>query len=411
MKQSKFKETEIGKIPEGWDVKGLGNLIDLKTGKLDSNAAEQKGEYPFFTCAPSPLRINKHAFDCEAILLAGNNANGIFHINRYAGKFNAYQRTYVITTGNETNLDYLFYALQLYLNYFKDISQGSATKFLTKRIIEHLKIGFPNLQEQKAIAKILSDLDSKIELNIQMNKTLEAIGQALFKHWFIDFEFPNEKGKPYKSSGGEMVDSELGAIPKGWRVVELKDCGDVICGKTPPTRNKDNYGDEMPFITIPDMRGQTFVVKTEKKLSLVGAKTQKKKELPHLSVCVSCIATPGLVALTSETSHTNQQINSIICKSEISPYFIYLTLSRMSEQIKLLGLGGTATLNVNTGSFSKIKIIYPSIQIMKNFHIEINGIFDKILLNVKEANILSQIRDSFLPRLMSGRIRTRKGET
>jgi len=407
MKQSKFKETEIGKIPEGWDVKELGNLIDLRTGKLDSNAAEQKGEYPFFTCAPSPLRINKHTFDCEAILLAGNNANGIFHINRYAGKFNAYQRTYVITTGNETNLDYLFYALQLHLNYLKDISQGSATKFLTKRIIEHLKIGFPNLQEQKAIAKILSDLDSKIELNNEMNRTLEAIGQAIFKHWFVDFEFPNDEGMPYMSSDGEMVDSELGAIPKGWRVVELKDCGDVICGKTPPTRNKDNYGDEIPFITIPDMRRQTFVVKTEKKLSLVGAKTQKKKELPHLSVCVSCIATPGLVALTSETSHTNQQINSIICKSEISPYFIYLTLSRMSEQIKLLGLGGTATLNLNTGEFSKIEIACPPKSIVEAFQVKVEIIFNKLLMHVRETKILSDIRDSLLSRLMSGKIRVK----
>ena len=284
---------------------------------------------------------------------------------------------------------------------------GSGQPLLNQGILNSIEICIPSFPEQKTIAKILSDLDSKIELNNQMNKILEAIGQATFKHWFVDFEFPNEGGKPYKSSGGEMVESELGEIPKGWKVAELKDCGDIICGKTPSTRDKDNYGDDIPFITIPDMRGQVFVTTTERKLSLRGAKSQDKKELPPLSVCVSCIATPGLVSLTTERSHTNQQINSIICKDGISPYFMYLTMQKMSEEIKLLGLGGTATLNLNTGEFSKIKIVCPPKNIMEAFQVKVEIIFNKLLMHVRETKTLSDIRDSLLPRLMSGRIRVK----
>ena len=103
-----------------------------------------------------------------------------------------------------------------------------------------IKIPFPPLPEQKAIANILSALDEKIEINNKINKNLEEMAQAIFKRWFVDFEFPNEDGKPFKSSGGEMVQSELGLIPKGWEVKLLKDCIDVIDnrGKTPPNNNK-----------------------------------------------------------------------------------------------------------------------------------------------------------------------------
>ena len=433
--KTKLRETEIGKISEEWEELRISEVCDITSSKRIFLREYVKSGIPFYRSKEIILKANNNEivspfFITEEkyqeiktkfgvpqegdILLTSVGTLGIPYCIGVNERF-------YFKDGNLTWLkDYKHYINNRFLLYWlrsplakrqiEMIAIGSTQRALTIDALKKMVICIPKYDEQCRIVKILSDLDSKIELHQKINKTLTAIGQAIFKHWFVDFESPNNEGKPYKSSGGEMVDSKLGAIPKGWRVVELKDCGNVICGKTPPTGNKDNYGDEMPFITIPDMRGQVFVIKTGKKLSLVGAKTQKKKELPHLSVCVSCIATPGLVALTSETSHTNQQINSIICKSEISPYFIYLTLSRMSEQIKLLGLGGTATLNLNTGNFSKIKIIYPSIQIMKNFHIEINGIFDKILLNVKEVNILSQIRDSFLPRLMSGRIRTKKGE-
>lgn len=272
-------------------------------------------------------------------------------------------------------------------------------------VFDKIVINLPSLSEQQFIAKALSDLDSKIELNQQINKTLEAIGQALFKHWFINFEFPNENGEPYKLSGGEMVDSELGEIPKGWEIKEISGCGDVICGKTPPTSDQENYGEDIPFITIPNMRGQVIIVKTERKLSKQGADLQKNKELPPLAICVSCIATPGLVSLTSEISHTNQQINSIVCSENVSPYFMYYSMVDKSEQIKTMGLGGTATLNLNTGNFSKIKIIIPSDKIMKDFDKLLKPIFNNILCNQKENLKLIEIRDSLLPRLMSGKIR------
>jgi type I restriction enzyme S subunit len=302
---------------------------------------------------------------------------------------------------------FLFYSLKtrLALSFIIGTSSASAVPAIRATDIREAIIPYPPLPEQSAIAEILSSLDDKIELNQQMNNTLEKNGQALFKHWFIDFEFPNEEGKSYRSSGGEMVDSELGEIPKGWEIKKVSGCGKVVCGKTPPTSNKEYYGDDISFITIPDMRDNVFVVKTGKRLSEEGGRIQSNKELPLLAVCVSCIATPGLVSLTCERSHTNQQINSIICNSDISPYFMYFSMKNISKEIKTLGLGGTATLNLNTGDFSKIELIIPDNEVMHNFHQRVEPIFIKIMLNSKEEINLSQTRDSLLPKLMSGKIR------
>ena len=243
----------------------------------------------------------------------------------------------------------------------KSMTGTSGRQRVDRTCFDIIKIRIPPIHEQQKIASILSAFDDKIELNNEMNKTLEEIAQVVFKHWFVDFEFPNENGEPYKSSGGEFEDSELGPIPKGWKVSKIKDTcpnDSVITGKTPSTKIEDNYGDYMMFITIPDIHGNMFIIDTRKKLSLKGVNSQKNKILPPLSICVSCIATPGLVCLTSKPSQTNQQINSIVCKDGISPYYIYFLMKDYKAHIINLGSAGTATLNLNKSDFEKIDISY-----------------------------------------------------
>ena len=207
-----------------WKTYKLGEIAKFQTGKLNSNAAVENGKYPFFTCSPTTLAIDDYAFDKEAILLAGNNAEGNFSIKYFKGKFNAYQRTYIIEAKNDIcDIKFLFYALKICLHQFKQMSQGTSTKFLTAVILNNFEITLPSLEDQRRIAGILGAIDDKIENNRRINANLESQAQALYKQWFVDFEFPNEEGKPYKSSGGKMIDSELGQIPEEWRVGTLSD--------------------------------------------------------------------------------------------------------------------------------------------------------------------------------------------
>ena len=174
---------------EEWKEYKLGEIAEFRTGKLNSNAAVQNGKYPFFTCAPETYYINDYAFDQKAILLAGNNAEGNFNIKYYEGKFNAYQRTYIINPVSDAiDIHFLYYALQLCLQQFKLLSQGTSTKFLTAKILNAFCIQVPSLSIQKRIADVIKSLDDKIEANRKTNENLEQQAQALFKSWLKNCE-------------------------------------------------------------------------------------------------------------------------------------------------------------------------------------------------------------------------------
>ena len=150
----------------------LTEATNIKTGKLDVNAAVIGGKSPFFTCAPEPLQIDEFAFDEDAILLAGNNAQGNFHIQRYTGKFNAYQRTYVITAKKGYDIDYIKYSIEISLTNLKTMSQGSQTKFLTMEMLDRFTIEDISLEEQRKKIALLKVIDRKINTNNAINDNL-----------------------------------------------------------------------------------------------------------------------------------------------------------------------------------------------------------------------------------------------
>ena len=279
----------------------------------------------------------------------------------------------------------------------------------------------PKVIRQK-IAHILSTLDDKIELNRKMNQTLEEMSQTIFKSWFVDFDpvhakancedeaelenIAKELGISKEILGlfpSEFTESEMGMIPKGWEVKAISSIGQVITGKTPPTTQKENYGDRYPFITIPDMHNQVYITKTERYLSDVGNNVQKNKLIPKNSLIVSCIATVGLISINSEDSHTNQQINSIVC-DEKNLYYLYFILKNMKETLIMYGSSGTATLNVNKSTFENIEFIKSSDILIQRFFKFVNPIFGDILENTKQIQILEKTRDTLLPKLLSGEI-------
>jgi len=279
-----------------------------------------------------------------------------------------------------------------------------------------LLVAYPSIEEQRAIAHVLSTLDDKIDLNRKMNENLEGIARTLFKSWFVDFDPVRMKMDGRKPAGmddetaelfpDELVfNEELGKeVPRGWGVQKIMEIGKIVTGGTPSTKNSDYYGCDYPFIRIPDMRNNVFTFHTEIKLSKEGADSKKKKILPPFSVCVSCIATPGLVTLTVEESLTNQQINSIICNDNYSPFFTYHLMKNIYSEIICKSSGGTATLNLNKGQFSSIRIIVPHQIIMNIFHKSIKPFFLKILSNQKEVLSLTNTRNTLLPKLISGQI-------
>ena len=168
----------------------LGSYVNIKTGKLDANAATENGAYPFFTCAKEIYAIDNYAFDCEAILLAGNNAVGDFNVKHYKGKFNAYQRTYVITVPDENRLSYRFLYFQMLksLRRFKEQSVGAGTKFLKLGMIKDLEISLPSITKQIETASRLDSLLEETQLleSLYQRKraALDALKQSLLHQAF-----------------------------------------------------------------------------------------------------------------------------------------------------------------------------------------------------------------------------------
>jgi len=302
--------------------------------------------------------------------------------------------------------DYLYYFLSSNLFFHQLLARQtqSAQQNIGKEDINNMTICFPDLPTQTAIAEILSSLDDKIELNNKINQELENLAQTLFKQWFIDFEFPNQNGDPYKSSGGEMVDSELGEIPKGWEVINIQDLGKIICGKTPSKKISEYYGSDMPFIKIPDMHKNTYIVNSIDNLSVKGYNSQTNKTLPKNSIVVSSIATVGLVSLTSMPSQTNQQINSIIPKVDWLTFYIYDLCKSLNDNFIQLASGGSATLNMNTSTFKNISILQPTEAVLKSYHFLVVSLFEQIEMNTKENQELTNLRDTLLPKLISGEL-------
>lgn len=243
----------------------------------------------------------------------------------------------------------------------------------------HIKL--PPMEEQKRIAGVLSSLDDKIDLLNRENATLEAIAETLFRHYFIENPDPT------------------------WKEMPVSYYGKVICGKTPSKKNEEYYGGEVPFIKIPDMHGNTYVFNSEDTLSEKGKESQKEKTLPKGSIMVSCIATVGLVSMNAIEAQTNQQINSVVPNDEQYRFYLYCWFKSMYDELNTMASGGTATLNLNTGDFSRIGITLPDDDAIKEFHLQVKPIFAKIRSNQQQMQTLTIQRDTLLPRLMSGEVK------
>ena len=307
------------------------------------------------------------------------------------------QSCYGITSNEKTVNDFLYYLLKFGIEKIKKNTHGAVFDTITRQTFENIQVEIPNdLNEQIAIASVLSSLDDKIEININMNKTLEAIGYTIFKEWFINFNFPGFDG------------NLINDLPKGWKKGKISDFGRIVCGKTPSKAVEEYFGGENMFIKIPDMHNSIFVIETSDTLTDLGVASQQNKTLPPFSVCVSSIATVGLVSINPTSCQTNQQINSIIPGTNFLKYYLFFKAKSMKETFVATASGGTATLNMNTTQFSNLECAYPKDDLLIKFDEVITPIMLKILANEYQNKSLMKIRDLILPQLMLRKIQLQK---
>ena len=395
-----------------WKVYSLGEVVSFKTGRLDSNAAEEKGKYPFFTCSPITLQINSFAFDTEAVLLAGNNANGVFSTKYYKGKFNAYQRTYIIEPifPDKTNCKYLYFVISDLVGHLKELSIGSATKFLTKTILNELQISLPPKFEQDKIESFLSALDDRIILLRETNATLEAIAQALFKSWFVDFDPVHAKMQGTQPEGMDeqtaalfpdsFEESELGLVPAGWEVGELAD----IVTTAKKQLQVSNLTSELNYVGLEHI--------PRKSLSLTDWGNAEGLESAKSAFSKGDILFGKLrpyfhkVVVAPFDGVCSTDI--LVCQPKIPAYYgitamLLFSTALISYAERLSN--GAKMPRVNWKDLANYPVCIPPEHLAANFTETITPLFSLMAENVHKAQTLADLRDTLLPRLISGQLR------
>ena len=268
-------------------------------------------------------------------------------------------------------------------------------------------VWIPELEEQKRIGKLLRTIDLKIELNRQLNHNLEAMAKQLYDYWFVQFDFPDENGKPYKSSGGKMVwDKRLKReIPLLWKAKMVEEVADVYNGATPSTVNELNYGGDIVWITPKDLsdQKQKFVYQGERNISQVGYDSCSTHLLPSNTILMSSRAPIGLLAIAKTELCTNQGFKSFVSKSKNIATYLYYYLQYHITQIEQLGTG-TTFKEVSREDILKFPMLKPSDNVLDLWEEIVSALNDRQLEIQKENENLIKQRNELLPLLMNGQV-------
>ena len=260
-----------------------------------------------------------------------------------------------------------------------------------------MKFPLPSLTRQREIVAEYNVVKDRIALNQRMIDNLEATAQAIYKQWFVDFEFPWDfttnapslHGQPYKTSGGKMVwNEELEKeVPEGWEVKTLSHFGTVITGKTPSSKNPEDFGNDIMFVTPGDFRAANkFVISSERHLSKEGYKKLKNKVVTSGSVIVTCIGSDmGKVKLCGSNCITNQQINSIIASEKYFSIFLFYYLISIYTELRSIAVGGSTMPMISKSEFEQISIIKPDYSLLSFFQEKLD------MINTVNFNLSKEI--------------------
>ncbi|MCD2348249.1 restriction endonuclease subunit S [Clostridium guangxiense] len=438
----KFKESNLENLPSDWKVdtmeNSLSEIIDYrgktpkksKSGIVTLSAKSVKNGYidysnAYYISEETYKKFMTRGFPKKGDILLTTEAPLGYVAKLDRDKVAIAQRVLTLR-GNEKYLinDYLRYYLMSSIGQYQLKSRETGTTVTGIKQSEFRKviIFIPSIEEQKSIAHILSTLDEKIELNNQINKTLESIAQEIFKHWFVDFEFPNKDGKPYKSSGGEMVKSEMGMIPKKWKTGKFIDFIDTILGGDWGKESlQGNYKKKVYCLRGADIPEVRCGNKGKLPKRYILEKNYKNKKLNSGDLVIE-ISGGSPTQSTGRITYITQEMfgkydadfvctnfcRAITLKNKDYMEYFFFYWQKLYDQNVFFqyenGTTGIKNFDINT-FICDFDIIKPSKECIEKFSIFARAIIKKIQINGDENIKLSEIRDSILPKLMSGEIR------
>ncbi len=304
--------------------------------------------------------------------------------------------------------DFLYYVIcsEHYLRYINKVKTGTSIHHISLSQISNYTLSIPPLITQKRIADVLSSFDKQIALNKQINQNLEALARQLYDYWFVQFDFPDANGKPYKSSGGKMVYNPIlkREIPEGWEVKEMEEIIDIKSGFPFQSTTYLSKG-EYSIITIKNVQDGFLDLSGTDFLDELPPRIPDYCILKRGDILISLTGNIGRVGrVFSDNLLLNQRVGYVDCKNQYNNWaYLYITSSQVRLQIEKLGIG-SAQLNVSPIQIGKIKLALPTDQVLSSFDKKLAAILEHILANSNEIASLTKQRDELLPLLMNGQV-------
>lgn len=374
------------------------DLSDMRS-KYFFEGSRNITEYGAQALGGSPIPI-------DSLLLTSRAPIGLMAINKKETFTN--QGFKNIIPHSELNIEWLYYYLKSNLKSLLNLGGGTTFKEISKSSLDNFELILPSISEQSSVAYILSVLDKKIESNNKINAELEKLARTIYYYWFVGFNFPDENGRPYRASSGEMVYSEelKREIPKDWKVKKIRDICEVVTGKTPSTKLPENYSSkDYMFVGPEDLLNDPIgIIKTKKYISSSGFNSIYSNTVNTDSILISCIGTVGRIGFATGSFATNQQINSMtnFTNNDMS-YYSYFYMKSIHKTL-LNVAGNTVMPIVSKNLIENILVILPCKKIILDFKNLIQPMFSIIKKNNQENSELEKLRDWLLPMLMNGQV-------
>jgi type I restriction enzyme S subunit len=419
----KGKKTRLGVAGE-WRERPLAELTDNFDGiRVPVRESDRHdGPYPYYGASGVVDHVDNYLFDGEYLLIAEDGENLRTRNTPFAflarGKFWVNNHAHIVRGNSEADTRFLMYALSS-----ADISgylTGSTMPKLTQGNMNRIPLLTPLLSEQRAIAHILGTLDDKIDLNRRMNETLEAMARALFKSWFVDFDPVRAKaedrdpGLPKSLADlfpDSFEDSELGEIPKGWPVGSILVQADLLSGGTPKTDRQDYWGGDILWASAKDVSqcGQAFLIMPERTITVRGLDESATQLIPAFStVVVARGATTGRMVMLGREMAMNQTCYALVSKTE-APFALYCQLRQGIENL-VHAAHGSVFDTITTSTFNSARFALPPDRLFVALEELVSPLFKRVLVASEQSRTLATLRDTLLPKLISGELRVKDAE-
>lgn len=386
-----------------WAQKTVGEFITLQRGYDLTDAERRSGSIPVMGAAGQNGFHDVARASAPGVVLGRSGGSyGEVHLAR---KNFWPHNTSMFVTDFKGNDPYFAYYFLKNLD-LKSLNSGSAQPSLNRNYVYPLKIRVPSTATQCTIAAVLCALDAKIDLNNRINAELEALTKTIYDYWFVQFDFPDANGRPYKSSGGAMVWNDIlkREIPVGWRADNICAVSELAGGGTPSKASASYWDGDIPFFTPADASNALFQLDTGNHITKQGLDACSSEFFPKGTIFITARGSVGKVLIAGRGMAMNQSCYALCPKADNHLPFLYFHARALVCHLRVKASGSTFN-SIVTNDIEWTSLVIPPADVIESFGAKTNAMFNRISVGLRESEELARLRDWLLPLLMNGQVR------